>query len=547
MTGKTTFRHAQYSLYLLLLLCLLSLIYPALSQAAGSIGVKPLTLDLELSPNKKGEFEIEIYSTSPNEDAVVHLTLFDALQKEDGSMDFVEVGKNPYSCAQWIKLAKSEITIPAGEIVQVKGEILVPATSSGSKTAAIMVETGSEKKVKGITIRVRYAVTLHLKVRGKPVIEQAELDRIGIKKLEDGSPAIEAVMVNKSEAVFTATGQVTLQDAAGRIVTSVHLTTESLERKKKVREKEEQKSKDLNRKKDENQKIFPGARVAFLGKVNKPLAPGEYTAMVALKYGRRSLSARQKIAITKDPAFASRVPADNQSFEVRPTNIEIKGQAGGVRSSVFTVTNLTQEPITITLSVKDLGYSPDGRTIVKEKGSTPYSSSNWIALQEMNYTIGPRLSQSIPFTITLPASAQPGDKYSLVVIEGTGNTGAQRIEKKQVEVITAIPGQVESTAEVATFKRSNGTGGKAEFALELRNKSPLHLVPKGRVIIRDMYNHEVEQIDLKLEARAILPQTTGRMTATTGRKLIPGKYLALAETDYGGKEKATAKINFTVK
>ena len=63
-----------------------------------------MTIDLELYPNKKGEFQIDVYSTSPKEDASVHLSLFDAMQKEDGSMDFVDVGKNPYSCTPWIKL-----------------------------------------------------------------------------------------------------------------------------------------------------------------------------------------------------------------------------------------------------------------------------------------------------------------------------------------------------------------------------------------------------------------------------------------------------------
>jgi hypothetical protein len=30
------------------------------------------------------------------------------------------------------------------------------------------------------------------------------------------------------------------------------------------------------------------------------------------------------------------------------------------------------------------------------------------------------------------------------------------------------------------------------------------------------------------------------------KKLIPGEYMAIAEIDYGGKERATLKINFTI-
>ena len=192
---KFIFRKLKFKTYLLCPIFFIVFLFPSLSHAVGAVGVKPMTIDLELSPNKKGEFQIEVYSTS-KEDTPVHLSLFDAMQKEDGSMDFVDVGKNPYSCTPWIKLERTDFTVSGGETVTVKGEIFVPRGSSGSRIATIMVEPGYEKKPVGISIRVRYAVVLKLKIKGRAVVERAELEKLSLKKLPDGTPAIEAVVLN---------------------------------------------------------------------------------------------------------------------------------------------------------------------------------------------------------------------------------------------------------------------------------------------------------------------------------------------------------------
>jgi hypothetical protein len=535
----------------------------------GTVGVKPLAIDLVLSLHKKGEFHIEVYSTSPKEDTPVHLSLFDAVQTENGTMNFVEVGKNPYSCSTWIRLEKTDFTVPQGETVIIKGEVLAPATSSGSRLATIMVEPGYDKKAKGISIKIRYAVVLRLKINGRTIIENAKLEKVGIKKLSDGTPALEALIQNTSDIDFIANGRAIIQDSSGKILTSFDLTTESLEQKK--RGKEEKKTRYQRDKKgseeDKGQRLYAGAKVAFFGKIDKPIPPGEYTAIVDMKYGRKSLVSRQKITLTKDMvASLSKGSSHNASFEVKPADLEIKGQPGGMRTAIFTITNITEEPIKIALSVKDLEYGPDGEPVIKDKGTTPSSSSDWVVLGETEYTIGPRLSQSVPVKLSVPASAQPGGRYSLIVVEKSvgdaaagqstptdksaqaadKSTPSTQTEMSLVEVTTIIPGEVKPAAEISKFEQVKNKGGNSAFTLDVKNTSAIHLVPKGRIIVKDIYNHDVEQPELKLAARAVLPQTVGRMTATIGRKLIPGEYVAIAEIDYGGQEKAISKITFTV-
>lgn len=535
--------------YLLCSIFFIVFLFPSLSHAVGTVGVKPMTIDIELQPGKKTEFQIEVYSTS-KEDTPVHLSLFDAMQKEDGSMDFVDTGKNPYSCAPWIKLEKTDFTVTGGETVAVKGEISVPRGASGSRIATIMVEPGYEKKPVGISIKVRYAVVLKLKIKGRAVMENAKLERFGIKKLEDGTPAIEAVVLNKSEIDFTARGRALIQDASGKIITSINLTTESLERKKKDREKEkkEKKFKDKYKvKEEEGQRLYPGSKVAFFGRIDKPVPPGEYTAILAMKYGRRSITAKEKIKITEEDiaSLAAKKPAGGASFEIKPANLEIKSPPGGTRTAFFTITNITEKPLKAAISLKDIGYGPEGETVVKEKGATPYSSSDWIELEKTEYVIGPKQSQAISIKVKVPESAQPGGRYSQLVVEIPEGEG--KGEKGFVEIGVIIPGMVEPAVEIKGFEKSKNEKGNEEFKVDVRNSSAIHLVPKGRVVIKDKYGNEVEQVELKLKAERILPQTVGRMTGEIRKKLIPAEYMANVEIDYGGKERAASKLSFVVK
>lgn len=125
--------------------------------------------------------------------------------------------------------------------------------------------------------------------------------------------------------------------------------------------------------------------------------------------------------------------------------------------------------------------------------------------------------------------------------------GEGKGEKGSVEIGVIIPGMVGPAVEIKGFEKSKNERGNEEFKVDVRNSSAIHLVPKGRVVIKDKYGNEVEQVELKLKAERILPQSVGRMTGEIRKKLIPGEYTASAEIDYGGKDRAASKLSFIVK
>ncbi len=516
------------------------LLIPATGHAIGSVGVQPLTIETELSPNKKGEFEIEIFSTS-SEDTAVHISLFDPVQKEDGSLDFIEAGKSQDSCSSWIKLPKTDLVVPAGETITLKGEIIVPRGASGVKIGTVMIEPPYEKKEKGISVRVRYAVIIKLKVKGKTIVESARFEGMSIKTMDDGIPVIEALVRNTSSVDFKARGQVILQDESGRIVETIKLTTIYLEEKKR-RSKEDKKTSKTTDKEEELQTVYPGAKVAFIGIINKPLKEGEYTAILNMRYGKRSLSAKERLSVTKEVAEAFK-KKERLSFEIKPLSIELKVPAGGSRTSFINVTNLSEIPLNVRLSLKDIVYSPEGERIVKEEGTTPYSLTGYLFLQDQGYYMGPRLSKTIPIDIKVPSEAKKGGRYGQLFVEVSSGDFK---EQRYVDIFLVIPDVLETAAEVIKFE----TAGKNEdrgFQIEIKNLSSVHINPVGRIIIKDLNDNEYGEIALKLKQDIILPGSTGIMRGEYKKRLSSGKYRAIAEIDYGGKERLKKEIFFTVK
>jgi hypothetical protein len=519
---------------------ILILLIPATGLAIGSVGVQPLTIETELSPNKKGEFEIEIFSTS-NEDTAVHLSLFDPVQKEDGSLDFIEAGKSSDSCSSWIKLSRTDLVVPAGERVVLKGEIIAPRGASGVKIGTVMIEPPYEKKEKGISVRVRYAVIIKLKVKGKTIMESARFEGMSIKTTNEGIPVIEAHVKNTSAVDFKARGQVILQDESGRIVETIKLTTIYLEEKKR-RSKEDKKTSKKTEKEEELQTVYPGAKVAFIGMINKPLKEGEYTAILNMRYGKRSLSAKERLSVTKEMADAFK-KTERLSFDIKPLSIELKVPAGGSRTSFINVTNLSDKPLNIRLNLKDISYSPDGDRIVKEEATTPYSLSGFLFLQDSGFSIGPRLSRTIPIDIKVPGETMKGGRYGQLIVEVFDGDFK---EQRYVDISLIIPDVPEPAVDVIKFE-TEGKKEEQRFHLEIKNLSSIHINPLGRLIIKDLNDNEYGQIELKLKQGMVLPGSTGIMTGEYKKRLLSGKYRAVAEIDYGGKERLIKELVFTVK
>ena len=110
--------------------------------AQQSIMVSPQVTQLEMTPGSRKAFEIVVANASETSPIVVHLGVSSIGQNERGDYRVVK-GENEWSCASWITVAQTTISLGPGEAVPVRCMIQAPFTGGGGRYAAVTIAFGN--------------------------------------------------------------------------------------------------------------------------------------------------------------------------------------------------------------------------------------------------------------------------------------------------------------------------------------------------------------------------------------------------------------------
>ncbi len=521
-TSKTS--NYKYNIIFSFFMLAAMLALPASSYAIGAIGVKPLTINLEVTPGITKKFQLHINSIT-EEPAKVKIIPMDMIQKEDGSGEFLEAGKSPFSCTKWIKMEKLNFTVPVGETITLNGEVKLPAGAKGSKVAIMMIIPDTPKLKKGVTVVIRYAVRIMVRTKNRV------LEKIGIENVDfdisDGQPIIKAIINNQSKADIKTTGRLMLQDKNNKIIITMPLMSLTEETRKKEKEKNTGKKQKI-----EGTRIYPESTVAFLGRINKPLVPGEYKATIMLKYGdRKSFNLQKNITLTKELLAKAQhnQQGKNSFYEIKPASVALKAPPGSSRMATFNLQNKSENTLKAALNIRDIKYDLTGKILFPDKNTTAYSCSNWIELSDKEIEIAPRLSKSINIKLKAPPDTPAGGYYSQIAIDMAAVDAASdktKINHASAMISVIIPGKTKIAGEIIKTEPVMNKSGIKSFNVLLANKGNIGITPQGSILIRDIYQNEVERIELKSNNSMILPHTKSKLQGTVKKKLIPGKYFA---------------------
>ena len=530
------FKYVLFSLYLLFLASF------SIDRAFAHIGVKPLSFDFKnLRSGDNVDFEIKIDNNSTGfrdeKDINVNIYLSDFVQTLRGEASYILACTNPYSCASWITLDKTALEIKHHEGVSIlKGTIRVPTNVQGLHYAAVMVEEVA-KKIKGkIKISFRYAVAIRLYIKGfRTFVERAEIEKLSLEKI-DGNPLIEAVVENTSEVFIAPQGTAQIKDKEGRVFGQLTLFAPAKEKSQEPK-----------------CRIYPGAKVAFRGRVEKPLPPGKYILSASFQYGKYGrLNAREEIVI-KEGEYqfdeAASVTGGLQ-YQVEPGILLCQVPAGGFKTNLINITNNEQERLDFTLKLEDPAD--------KEKMKALFSAFKYLELTKKSLTLEPSRSQKILLKATVPKDAQPGERYARIITEATseGKTlpeGSLKEGKKEVYVVLDVLGRKkvekkkEGRIDTFVFHPASSPKESMSFEVAFHNKGNTYLVPEGKIIIYNAERKPVQQIPLRAQDKLVLPGLAGVLKAELKEKPAAGEYVAEAQIDFGGERKALRRISFEVK
>ena len=203
----------------------------------------------------------------------------------------------------------------------------------------------------------------------------------------------------------------------------------------------------------------------------------------------------------------------------------IRRAAPGERITDYVgITNLGKAPMTFTVYGTDAYNTDDGSFALLPAADRPEDIGAWISLGAKTYTVPANTRLDVPFAVTVPAGATPGDHAGGVVAsiteESTDATGQKVLVDRRVaaRVYLTVSGAVTPRLSIDTVRveyaqsANPATGGEMTVTYRIRNAGNLRLSGAGTVRVNGPFGWNLAR--------------TGTMEIP---ELLPGAALTVSE------------------
>jgi hypothetical protein len=249
------------------------------------------------------------------------------------------------------------------------------------------------------------------------------------------------------------------------------------------------------------------------------------------------------------------------SLSISPVIFEEDLNPGDIIQKKVTITNNSDVLQNIISEVADFYYDENGSMkFVEESDNNPATSSlkKWLSYETKEFSLNPRESKDVTFTISIPQNADTGGHYGVMFLRTKSNSdsaGSIGISSRVgVLVLVTIPGDVKRIGTVSDFKigtlneknilspQSFFEKGPIGFSFKVTNSGNSHFKPVGNITITDTFGKKVMEVP---------PQDTRSFPGTPrtyiqSATLDPwGWYTAtLSLKDGDGNQMETLKVSF---
>ncbi|MDR1189464.1 MAG: DUF916 domain-containing protein [Bifidobacteriaceae bacterium] len=184
-------------------------------------------------------------------------------------------------------------------------------------------------------------------------------------------------------------------------------------------------------------------------------------------------------------------PADQDGPDGRH-RIELELEPGERATEHLAVTNLSQEPVTFSLVAADGYFTASGRFNMLNRPEESTDAGKWIGIAPQ-VQVEPDATAVVPFTITVPANAEPGDHAAGVAAtimsapaQGSGS-GLGVTSRFGIRVMTRVTGQLAPGLEISGVKTGYDVSwnparpGRLKVRFDLTNTGNVALIVTGTV------------------------------------------------------------------
>ncbi len=459
---------------LFLLTLLFSLLFYNFSVQA--IGVRPLVIDLEVSPGATEEFEITL--TPSDKVEIVNLSFYRPVQVNTGALLYQEEDAESFSILNWIELEEKRVELAPGGNRVIRGRVTAPFAAEGTHTVVIMVEPEVEEAERGVTFKIRYAIRVNIKIDRPGLRPRGELLSVEFLTEDVDYPQIDVLFKNNSKMYYETTAEATLRNEQGRLIQRIEL-------KPPVSWQSGSSSTT----------IYPGAEVFFTGNITEPLYPGDYQLRLFFRYANgMQLIEKREIRIKEEIGIGQHFKA----LRIQPENISLDLRPGAVSSQLIEIENLSNEEVHLFVTGRDI--EPD----------YPYSIYGNMEIQmrgEQEMLIPPYGKKRLVATFRSPGDLAAGAYYGYLDFIHPVAEDRAELYSVGLEVISGRH-ELAAEAEILSLYPSEEI-----FSVEILNKGKGPLFPEGRLFLKDGEGRIVKEIELSMQEgmEKILPGKSGLM------------------------------------
>ena len=476
------------------------------SPVAWAFGVRPLVIDLNMKPGDTRDFEI-IFNPGASDETIL-LSLYQPVHLFNGNLAYQEPNPETFPSVNWVKLDKTEAKVYPGEDTLISGTVKVPFDAGGSHTVVVMAEPKVPADQPGITLIVRYAIRLNIRVDRPGLRTQAELVDFDMVPGPEGEPVIVARVSNTSVWDYLVSGEVTLRDSERRLVERVQLNSDASARS------------GLNQ-----TRMYPGSEVEYLGTVTKRLSPGEYTLRAFFRYGDHGQISRTKTIEVTQGQFSFPGADEVGAFTTDPDKIELALKPGQRKSQVLQVTSEIQEPVTIVIGGKDV------------EPEYPYSPLEWVELRgPAQFDLPGRGKGRVVLTVAVPKEALEASYNGSLILTAFTSESEEPVSQKIVPLAVLVGTNHLYQVELRSVQAEKTEEGHL-LSLDITNTGNVDLIPMADVVISNTAGEFVERAALTMpeDALKVIPLQKLQL-AGTAEGLSPGSYNIRITLSDGSRE-----------
>lgn len=231
-------------------------------------------------------------------------------------------------------------------------------------------------------------------------------------------------------------------------------------------------------------------------------------------------------ARAEDTAGISGAPSDGGKVDQTRSRFSYQVEPGQVIQDEYLVSNSGSTNSEVSVYATDAYNLENGDFGLLDSNISPSDVGTWVSFSDgskrMTLSLAPGESRAIPFTVSVPADASPGDHAGGMIISSMTESSAQvKLDRRiATRLYLRVKGEIEALMTVSSIAADyapswNPFAGNVNITFTITNSGNVSLGAKAVATVRGLFGIPLSEA-LRLEIPEMLPGTSRSMTVAVG-------------------------------